>query len=105
MSYIDIDANEIHSLFNKSCWERGVSGKEVVYDYTMSCGVVVRVCTSLREGDVTARSKGRDAIRVLAFNPNTKKGVRKSVRVYRTPGWSGRVKKKVQDMMKSIKGS
>lgn len=104
MSYIEINANDIHDLFNKSCWEKGVSGKEVVYDYSMKSGVVVRVCTSLREGDDLARSKGKDAIRILAFNPSTKKGVRKSVRVYRTPGWSERVKAKVQDMIKDIKG-
>lgn len=84
-------------------WVKEVKGKEYVYGYrtTKNPDIVVYVYSTITN-DGLGRKCGADAVRVCAVNTRTQRGIIKSSRVYRTPGWDLRVKSKVLDVIKQI---
>ena len=84
-------------------WSKDVIGHkamEYVYSYRTKKNpdIVIKVYSSVTKGG-TGRKCGGDAIRICAVNTKTDKGVLKTKRVNRTPGWDERVKERVLDMI------
>lgn len=84
-------------------WVKEVKGKEYVYGYRTekNPNIVVYVYSTITN-DGLGRKCGGDAIRICAVNTVTQRGIIKSSRVYRTPGWSDRTKAKVLEVIKQI---
>jgi Na+-translocating ferredoxin:NAD+ oxidoreductase RnfG subunit len=103
-SYCVITELQFDELLQSSKgWVKEVNGKEYVYGYrtTKNPNVVVYVYSTITN-DGLGRKCGGDAIRVCAVNTTTQKGIIKSSRIYRTPGWDDRTKAKVLDVIKQI---
>ena len=95
-TFVNVYLSEFENLFSKSKgWEVVKVGNEYAFDKLLNNGNVMRVLTSVRFSDTDCRGRGKDAIRVFAFNPTKQRGVCKSVRINRTAGWQERVKSKV----------
>lgn len=96
--YIQVKLNEFDELLKaENGWKRNVSGKEYVYDYQMKSfpQLIIKVLSSIKEGDDVSRPTGQDAIRVFVIRQVGKKitGYAKQIRVYRTMNWRDNVKK------------
>jgi hypothetical protein len=105
--YVEISKSEMDAVFaaSKKPWTETQCGREYAYECTMGCGVTIRVLSSIHVERDTGRGRGQDAIRVLAIKhkaDGSTVGIRKSVRVYRTPGWQDRVMTKVRAMWLDI---
>ena len=78
-------------------WTKAISGKEFVYDYEMTRfpNIVIKVLTSIRVENNSARRVGKDAIRVFVIRKVGDKfrGYAKQIRVNRTMNWRDNVKK------------
>lgn len=90
-------------------WTEKVIGNEIVFDFPIKSqpGVVIRVFSSIKAFDHQAglgRGKGKDAIRVCAFNQKTERGILKSKRVYRTTNWRDNLEKKVFSAFEYLTG-
>ena len=84
-------------------WVKEVKGKEYVYIFKTKKNPDISVYVySTITNDGLGRKCGGDAIRVCAVNTVTQRGVIKSSRVYRTPGWDERTKAKVLDVISQI---
>lgn len=84
-------------------WAKTIIGKEYVYTYkTLKNPNISILVYSTITNDGLGRKCGGDAIRICAVNTVTQKGIIKSSRVYRTPGWDGRVKTKVLEVIGKI---
>lgn len=88
-------------------WSKEItpSTREIVYirPFRSNPNLVIKVYSSVKQGDSLGRGCGQDAIRVCAVNIKTQKGVRKSRRVNRVPGWQGRVQERVMEMWNELK--
>lgn len=104
-SYVVVTELEFDNLFKpEKGWRKVIKGNEYVYTYTSTKNpkIDVLVYSSLSTDKGTGRKCGGDAIRVCAVNTVSKKGIMKSKRVYRTPGWDERVKERVIETLKKI---
>ncbi len=102
--YVIITELEFDALLrHDKGWVKSQQGSEVVYSYTTkkNPNVVVKVYSSINPSGLSKKCGG-DAIRVCAVNTATQKGIIKSSRVYRTPGWDVRTKAKVLDVISKI---
>lgn len=103
-TYVIVTELEFDALFQSSKgWRKEVKGMEYVYSYALKRqpDVSILVYSSVNTTGL-GRKCGGDAIRICSINTKTNKGVRKSVRVYRTQGWEERTKEKVVVMIKDI---
>jgi hypothetical protein len=102
--FVQVTKAEMDSLLHQ--WTPGVSGKELVYEWKIpGLNATMRVCSSVFTETKVGRGRGKDAIRIYAFDPVARRGVRRAVRVYRTPGWQDRVKSKATEMIRDIRKS
>lgn len=104
-SYVVVTELEFDNLLKpEKGWRKEIKGNEYVYSVTSkrNPNVVVLVYSSLSTDKGTGRKCGGDAIRICAVNTLYNKGIMKSKRVYRTPGWDERVKERVIETLKKI---
>jgi hypothetical protein len=107
MAYITILESEFDKIFlPEKNWVKEFSGHamEVVYVKRLLTkpNVVVKVYSSIHKNDGISRACGKDAIRVCAVNTKTDRGVIKSNRINRVPGWELRLKNKVTDVWNQV---
>lgn len=87
--YIELNAGEFFAFLEGCGFSRLPNvGSEVVFgrQHHKNPNTLVKVYTSIREGDTVGRAVGKDAIRVVAIGFNTTRswGLWKGPRVYRT---------------------
>jgi hypothetical protein len=100
--YTQIQVSEITDFFKK--WSRVQNdAQELVYDYPIRDGVVVRCATSVHVVRGVSRKKGQDAIRIYAVDIKNNNGYIKSKRVNRTQNWRENIKKKYADILMEAK--
>jgi len=107
MAYATILEGEFDNIFtSERRWVKEYSGhaNEIVYvkRFISKPNVVVKVYSSIHKKDGVSRGCGTDAIRVCAVNTVTNRGVIKSNRINRVPGWELRLKKKVTDVWNAV---
>jgi hypothetical protein len=107
MTYITILESEFDEIFQpEKKWVKEFSGhtKEIVYvkRFISKPNVVVKVYSSIHTNDGISRGCGKDSIKVCAVNTKTNRGVIKSNRINRVPGWEDRLKKKVTDVWNQV---
>ena len=102
--YVSILESEMDNLLQKELgWNKTLPHAEYVYEYRTrkNPDIIIKVFSS-----ITARGVGRkcggDAIRICAVNTKTNKGVFKSKRINRVPGWDIRLKERVIEILKQI---
>lgn len=103
-TYVDVTELEFDTLLkSEKGWKKEVQGLEYVYIYqsTKNPDVIIKVFSSVTQNGI-GRKCGGDAIRVCAVNTRTNKGIMKSKRVYRVPGWEDRVKERVIETLEKI---
>lgn len=105
--YTPVSLSEIQGVLKA---EKGWSAvdlpkvEEHVFDWTVApYEAVVRVYSSVRKDTGVSRSCGKDAIRVCAVDLATDKGLVKTTRIHRTPGWNGRLKERVMQVLQTAK--
>lgn len=109
MSYVTILESEFDAIFRpERNWVKEYSGhaKEIIYTkrFIKKPDVIVKVYSSIHKNDGISRGCGKDAIRVCAVNTKTDRGVVKSNRINRVPGWEDRLKKKVTQVWDTVLG-
>ncbi len=109
MSYVTILESEFDAIFRpERNWVKEYSGhaKEIIYTkrFISKPDVIVKVYSSIHKNDGISRGCGKDAIRVCAVNTKTDRGVVKSNRINRVPGWEDRLKKKVTQVWDTVLG-
>jgi len=64
--FIDVPAKDLEDFLQKHSFTRGKQGNEVVYvrRSTVDPNLMLKVYTSIRDGQVVARASGRDSIKV-----------------------------------------
>jgi predicted ATP-grasp superfamily ATP-dependent carboligase len=107
-SFTLVHENEFDTLLkSEKGWKKETSPftKELVYvcHIPWNDDIVVKVYSSVKQNDSLGRGCGQDAIRVCAVNLKTHKGLRKSRRVNRVPGWQHRLKERVVEIWKDLK--
>jgi hypothetical protein len=101
--YVTITELEFDALLKADKgWVKTFEFGEFVYSYTLKKNpdVKVKVFSSISNG--ASKPCGKDAIRVCAINMVTQKGILKSKRVNRVPGWDVRVKERVIETIENI---
>ena len=104
MSYVEISLEEMDEVLSEEKgWERGNGNgraREFIYEWSYDAHPVkIVVFSSIHVVTHVSRGCGRDAIRVCAVNYETKKGILKSTRIKRTPGWDVRLRDAVVDVL------
>lgn len=103
-TYVIVTELEFDNLlkFDKG-WTKDYQGNELVYSYitTKNPNVVIKVYSSITRNGV-GRKKGGDAVRIVAVNTKTNKGILKATRTYRIVGWEDKVKAKVIELIGKI---
>lgn len=108
-TYCTILESEFDAIFKpEKNWVKEFSGhaQEIVYTKQMTKSnpnVQIRVYSSIHKDSSVSRPCGQDAIRVCAINTFTNKGVRKSRRINRVPGWEKRLTNRVIEMWEDLK--
>lgn len=107
MSYVTILESEFDAIFRSDRnWNKEFSGHamEVVYTKRLKRkpDIIVKVYSSIHKNDGISRGVGKDAIRVCAVNTATNRGVIKSNRINRVPGWESRLTKRVSDIWNQL---
>lgn len=107
MSYVTILESEFDAIFlPERHWVKEINDytKEIIYTkrFISKPNVVVKVYSSIHKKDGLSRECGKDSIKVCAVNTKTNKGVVKSNRINRVPGWDVRLKAKVTDVWNTV---
>ena len=107
-SFTLVHENEFDKLLKEEKgWKKEATPftKELVYicHLPWNKDVVIKIYSSVKQNDSLGRGCGQDAIRVCAVNLRTEKGLRKSKRVNRVPGWQERLKERVVEIWKDLK--
>lgn len=103
-TYVIVTELEMDTLLaSDKGWVKTIEGGEYVYNYTTKKNpdINVKVFSSVAQNGM-GRKCGGDAIRICAVNTKTNRGVIKTGRVNRTPGWDERVKAKVLETIEKI---
>lgn len=105
--YVTILEPEFDKLFkSEKGWEKEISGqaREVVYTISPKSkpDLQFRIYSSIHLNDGVSRGCGKDAIRVCVINKRSQRGVRKSNRINRVPGWETRLVNKVTELWKEL---
>lgn len=107
MSYVTILESEFDAIFRADRdWKKEFSGQamEIVYTKRLKRkpDIIVKVYSSIHKNNGVSRGCGKDAIRVCAVNTATDRGVIKSNRINRVPGWESRLTKRVTDVWNQL---
>lgn len=101
-TYIAILESDFDAIFTpEKNWKKDVmSNQEIVYSKPLLTKphLLVKVYSSIRKANGVSRGVGQDAIRVCAINTKTDRGVRKTKRINRVPGWDVRLKERVTEV-------
>jgi len=103
-TYVIVTEMEMDTLLkSEKGWSKQIEGGEYVYHYTTNKNpdVVVKVFSSVTPNGI-GRKCGGDAIRIVAVNTKTNRGIIKNGRVNRTAGWDERLKEKVLETINKI---
>jgi len=80
-------------------WKESLQGRnETVFDYVMAPNCILRVWTSIRHDNGLGRQKGKDAIRVAAFNPLNGCGLVKAAIVQRIDSWETNLRTRIKEV-------
>jgi len=84
-------------------WSKTIKGNEYVYAYQTkkNPNISLFVYSSISLNGVSKKC-GTDAVRICAVNTITNKGILKTKRINRVPGWDVRLKERVMDMLNQI---
>lgn len=101
--YVTITEAEFDLIFKaEKDWKKEYSGNamEVVYTKRLLTkpNILVKVYSSIHKDNGLSRGVGQDAIRVCAVNTNTDRGVMKTRRINRVPGWDMRLVDRVTEV-------
>jgi hypothetical protein len=100
--YVSVNEGDFHKLFHSSKgWLMNKVRNEVVFDKILNNGAIMRVYTSISCLSGYGREKGKDAIRVVAFNSD--RGLFKGPHIKRVSGWQDRLKDRVWDAFNTVK--
>lgn len=107
MAYVTILESEFDEIFSPDRkWVKEFSGhaKEIVYvkRFVSKPNIVVKVYSSIHKNNGISRACGKDSIKVCAVNTKTDRGVIKSNRINRVPGWELRLKNKVIEVWNTV---
>lgn len=107
MAYVTILESEFDNIFqSEKGWVKEVTPtqNEIVYVKSLKTKphLQFKIYSSIHKGSSLSRPCGKDAIRVCVINTNTNKGVRKSNRINRVPGWDERLKTRVQSIWEEL---
>jgi hypothetical protein len=96
----DLNENNIKNFFHKKNWNENlnVTGKEIVYDFSINSDLKIRVYTSISKTSGMRREKGKDAIRTFLFNIKENKPKSQSMKVYRTENWKTNLQNKIMEL-------
>lgn len=104
--YHTVTLTQIQEVLSKPGWQLVTepTSKEFIFEFPLSTSpeIVIRVCTSITESGIS-RGRGKDAIRVYAFNKKTNKGYIKTKRVYRIGTWEKNLKNAVWECFNNAK--
>ncbi len=104
--YVTILESEFDNLFTpEKNWKKDImNNREIVYSKPLLTRphILVKVYSSIRKDDGISRGVGQDAIRVCAINTKTDRGVRKTKRINRVPGWDIRLKDRVIEVWSDL---
>jgi hypothetical protein len=106
MRYTNITSEEMRDFLKlEKGWRESVEGKEIGFTYCLSKYpfIQIKVLSGIKMGDGNSRDVGRDAIRVFAFNSNTKAGWISTQRCYRVEGWKSNLRRVVEDVINQAK--
>lgn len=100
MKYNPITLDEIKGLLKaEKGWKINdkLPGKEHIFEFPLTTRpyIVIRVYSTIRKVDDDCRHKGKDAIRVFAFNEKTGRGWIRTRKVLRVEGWRSNLTKAV----------
>jgi hypothetical protein len=103
MPYCLITELEMDAIFKpEKNWVKEYSGfhSEIVYTKCLKSRphIQIKVFSSLNKNSGISAKCGADAVRVCAVNLNTDKGIIKTKRINRVPGWEQRLVKRVQEV-------
>jgi len=104
-NYCTILESEFDTLLkNEKGWKKNESYGELVYTYDFKKykNLQFKVFSSISKNDGISRKCGGDAIRLCVINIQTKKGVRKTKRINRVPGWESRIKERFIEISQSL---
>ena len=100
--FVQVNEGDFHKLFHSSKgWLMNKVRDEIVFDKTLKNGATLRVYTSISCSYGVGREKGKDAIRVVAFNSD--RGLFKGPHIKRVAGWQDRLKDRVWDAFNTAK--
>lgn len=105
-TYCTITELEMDNIFKPDKWNKEYVGysQEIVYTKSpmKKPNLQIKVYSSLKKNSGVSAGCGKDAIRVCCINTVTKKGVIKTKRINRVPGWEGRLVERVEEVWKEI---
>lgn len=95
-TYCTILEGEFDAIFKpEKNWNKELSGyaQEIVYTKSLKSRpwVLIKVYSSIHKNSGVSRGVGQDSIKICAINSKTNKGILKTKRIHRTPGWQERV--------------
>ncbi len=101
--YVTILESEFDNIFKpEKNWVKEYSGnaQEVIYTKRLLTkpDILVKVYSSIHKNNGLSRGVGQDAIRICAVNTKTDRGVMKTRRINRVPGWENRVVERVTEV-------
>jgi hypothetical protein len=101
--YVTITEAEFDCIFKpERNWAKEYSGNanEVVYTKRLLTkpDILVKIYSSIHKNNGLSRGVGQDAIRICAVNTKTDRGVMKTRRINRVPGWEVRVVERVTEV-------
>lgn len=107
-TYCTILESEFDNIFKpEKNWVKEFSGfhKEIVYTKCLKSKpwLQIKVFSSLNKDSGISAKCGSDAIRVAAVSLKTDKGIIKTKRINRVPGWENRLIKRVEDVWNELK--
>lgn len=105
--YVKIDSVLFENFLYGKGFHRFIQGNEVVYikEHELTPAIKIKVYTSIRIGADSARSCGKDAIRVIAIFDDGRKnfGIAKLPRVYRTTSQDAVQKRTLERMREAYR--
>jgi len=103
-TYCVITELEMDALFKRNKgWEKDYSYQQELIYFKNVGYKQIKVFSSLKKSSGLSAGCGQDAIRVVAINTITDKGIIKTRRINRVPGWEGRLKERVLEVWNQIK--
>jgi hypothetical protein len=103
-TYCTITELEMDTLLkHDKGWVKSIKGNEYIYSYKTrkNPNISIIVYSSIAPNGIS-KGCGADAIRICGVNTVTNKGVLKSKRINRVPGWDIRLQERVVELIKQV---